>query len=251
MNKRRRRSLDYHYKPGTSLRETEAIAYRKTALIIIVTIGCLVALYFIGIPLVANLHTFWGNVNQTSITSTTGDEINHVAPPTITNPPSITNQSSITLSGYSTADYSLALRRGETLLSEAEADLSGKFTFTDILLAEGLNTFTVLASDGSSESEPLLLSIRYDKTPPILTIEKPSDGETISTKEPQVTVEGITESTGTIMINDHQVIIESSGKFAYRLVLIEGENKISAIAKDEAGNEKKVELTVLYQKPAE
>ncbi|PIU68835.1 hypothetical protein COS81_02440 [candidate division WWE3 bacterium CG06_land_8_20_14_3_00_42_16] len=236
---------EYHYRPQASLRKKEIKAYRKTFLIILLTFGFLSIIYLWGIPFISNLYNFWG-AWQANPNSAETNNLDLVNPPQINPLPKLTNQSQLTISGQAQANDRIRLLLSGNEVDTAMADQDGNFIFENVTLHEGENNFSLTAVTDGNESQPVNLSVVSDKTPPTLTLEKPADGQKQEGVNSTVTIEGITEPDAFLVVNEHQVIVENTGKFSYRLNLAPGENKIKIIAKDEAGNETTAEKTVFY-----
>src|SRR3989304_5147426 len=100
------------------------------------------------------------------------------------------------------------------------------------------------ASNISQKSAELIVTL--DKKPPTLTITKPKDGQAFSGTDTQIHVEGKTEAGTTVKVNEIQATVLADGIFKSTLVAKEGDNKITVVATDKAGNEKKVELSITY-----
>ncbi|MFH0830594.1 MAG: PKD domain-containing protein [Parcubacteria group bacterium] len=81
-----------------------------------------------------------------------------------------------------------------------------------------------------------------DEDGPKLEIKSPEDG--FETDESTVEVKGVTDLSATVEVNGEEVDNEL-GSFSTKVDLEEGENKITVIATDPAGNQTKEEFTVI------
>jgi len=86
-----------------------------------------------------------------------------------------------------------------------------------------------------------------DTTPPMLSINDPSDGEIFETSV--ITVSGTTEPGVTLNINGALAAVETDGTFSLEIALLEGNNTITAIATDASGNPTVASLMVTYNDP--
>jgi hypothetical protein len=59
-------------------------------------------------------------------------------------------------------------------------------------------------------------------------------------------VEGKTEAGTTVKVNEIQATVLADGTFKSTLIAKEGDNKITVVATDKAGNEKKAEISITY-----
>jgi len=82
---------------------------------------------------------------------------------------------------------------------------------------------------------------RKDQNAPSLSISEPEDGSTVD--QDSVTVKGTTDISATIEINDKKVD-NDLGDFSKEIDLKEGENTITIVVTDPAGNQTKKELTI-------
>ena len=85
-------------------------------------------------------------------------------------------------------------------------------------------------------------------TPPILELQTPADNATVNGDSNLVTVEGKTEDDTSVNINGRLVVIKTDNTFSYQYPLNDGDNKLTIIATDLAGNTTKVERSIKYQK---
>lgn len=86
-----------------------------------------------------------------------------------------------------------------------------------------------------------------DTTPPHLSIYSPSEG--YATDIPMVIVSGSTEPDAILSVNGMGVSVSSNGSFSCAVVLVNGTNIITAIARDASGNSVTVTRTVTYNDP--
>lgn len=97
--------------------------------------------------------------------------------------------------------------------------------------------------DGKVEEE-------IDETPPVISIQGITDGQTFLQKSIEFTVRAIDDLDGTVnpvVKVNNTVVALKNGK--YQAILKEGKNTITVEAKDRAGNKATEEITVIYEKP--
>jgi hypothetical protein len=89
--------------------------------------------------------------------------------------------------------------------------------------------------------------VAMDESPPSVTIDAPEDGATVNSST--VVVSGFTEPGAGLVVNSIVVEVQDDGSFECSVVLVEGENVITAVATDEAGNRASISITVIYVVP--
>lgn len=87
-----------------------------------------------------------------------------------------------------------------------------------------------------------------DTTPPTLRVTSPDDGDTVNDRV--VTFKGVTEPGASVASGPYGAEVAEDGTWSLQLVLAPGANGASFTAKDNAGNEESVRLTITYEPPA-
>ncbi|MGD0589793.1 MAG: RHS repeat-associated core domain-containing protein [Bacteroidota bacterium] len=152
----------------------------------------------------------------------------------------ITNQTNITLSGTVTDVSATTLTVNG---SPVQVGTNGAFS-TQVVLIEGVNTITVVATDAAGNKTTVTRRVRRDTQAPIVSLTSPIDS--LLTNQLNVTVSGtVKDSTAvTLTINGNSVSIGVNGTFSYAVPIVEGLNTINVVATDAAGNQAKVTRTV-------
>ena len=88
-------------------------------------------------------------------------------------------------------------------------------------------------------------TIRFDQTPPFLTLLQPGPGVILGV--PRADILGATEPDSTLTLNGQPLEISGDGTFAAQLALAPGPNVIAVIATDPAGNESSRSETIVYR----
>ncbi|MBM4401771.1 MAG: hypothetical protein FJ044_00810 [Candidatus Cloacimonetes bacterium] len=239
----------YSYRPQDSLRAEEISAYRKFAVTIIIILAFAAFLYFWGVQIVATLGSIWTKFAPTPSTNKTEEETFIGAPRLDLLPSAINDLSKFSVSGWANAGVDVLILINDEEAKKVLADSGGRFEVKDLQLIEGGNKISAQAvSAKGQKSQPSKAEIVvYDKTPPELTVSEPTDGAEFSGEEQSwITISGTTEPKSIVTINEHQVIVDLEGNFRFQLKLADGENLLKIVAKDEAGNETVVELTIKY-----
>lgn len=134
--------------------------------------------------------------------------------------------------------------------SKAESvTVKGKNTFTEKIgpLKQGENKIYVIARAGEEHTkESNTYTVLYKKDPLKLEIESPTNDMKTSTQE--LSIKGTTDQGASLRVNGQPIVVDLSGEFSSTYRLKEGENTITFIATDAAGNTEEQELKVTYQK---
>ncbi|QED47298.1 S8 family peptidase [Cytobacillus dafuensis] len=176
-----------------------------------------------------------------------------VTAPVITSPKdgSYTNEGKVTVEGTSTPKTTIKLfNKGEEIATTETTD-AGTFS-SEVTLTEGENVLTAkVTTDLGSTDASNPVKVIFDQTNPELEITSPEDKS--KTNKETVTVEGTVsdEHLDSVKVNGQKANIKD-GKYSLRIILNEGENIISVVAQDKAGNtvEKTVTIHATYTAPA-
>lgn len=158
---------------------------------------------------------------------------------TITSPAvGITNNPSVQVAGTTEPNATVTVDGvGVTV------DANGAFSRT-MTLAEGDHSIDVVATDLAGNDRTEVVEITVDTTDPVVSIDSPADGSTVSTAT--VTVTGTTEAGATLTLNGDSVTVGSDGSFSAEVTLDQGANTITAEATDAAGNAATDTISVTY-----
>ena len=173
-----------------------------------------------------------------------------ILPPQLDPLPTAVNSTEIQITGKAKGDVTILLYVNEEQSDKVKVKEDASFTFSNVKLKEGTNTISAKAMDEKNNTSDLseVLTVQVKKSKPTLDITTPSENEEITGEKQITTVTGKTEPDNSVTINDRFVVVKSDGSFSYDLSLKEGEQTITIIAKDQAGNETKVERKVTYKK---
>jgi hypothetical protein len=101
-------------------------------------------------------------------------------------------------------------------------------------ITQGLNIIVVEAVDGSGNANVQVLHVWLDTVPPALFVSSPLEGEVASAAD--IVVEGRTEVTATVTVNDLPATVGPDGWFRLGYHLTSRENLLAIESRDEAGN---------------
>lgn len=227
-----------------NLSEEEKIK-RRAIIFGILTIFLIIAIVVWGVPLFIRLVDYLGDLKSSSQPATKEDTIPPPVP-RFTYIPEATNSGTLKITGVTEPNSKVYLTiNGEKL--ETKVDEDGDFEIEKISLDKGENSLYAEAEDetGNKSEATEKLEIIYDTDSPELELVKPEDGSLAN--EQVIEIQGKTEPSARILVNDHVVIVNQEGKFSYRMTLQEGSNEIIVKAEDKAGNktEKKIKVTYL------
>jgi hypothetical protein len=133
----------------------------------------------------------------------------------------------------------------------------GVFTAQDVILREGNNLVTATATNAGGAAGTASVNVVLDTTPPTVMIDSPSDKAVVTT--PQIMVTGLVNDLVTGMVNSQQVNVTVNGVVAdvgnrsfsaSNVLLVPGQNVITAVAKDRAGNISQQQVTITLQDAA-
>ncbi len=217
-----------------------------------------IALFLIGSVVLVGLFLYFGVPALFSLAGTissigkSSDDI--VEDNIILNTPSLTREfeatksAEISVRGVSDPDSKVELSRNSISVGVETAGEDGTFIFKEVSLEKGRNEFIAKTiSPKGKESKPSgSYIVFYSTSGPKMEISN-KDGDVI--KESPYTFTGKVDPVdSTITVNDNLAIVDSKGNFSYYITLNEGDNKITVVATDEAGNETKQELNLKFEK---
>ena len=237
----------YSYSAKRSLRQEEVAAYRRIALATVIIVVLLVGGYFLGIPLLAHMGAGSSPVvNKNPLGA--ADNIPPTAP-RLDGLPDVSRVRVIEVTGTSESGATVSVTVNGREQISALADKTGQFK-GELSLTGGENTIAATAKDsvGNTSRESKPVTIVYDAMPPKLLITAPSQQHS-STNDSSATITGKTNSAATITINDRQVIVQPDGGFSSTVTLSAGENTITIISSDAAGNQRKATRNITYTAP--
>lgn len=110
------------------------------------------------------------------------------------------------------------------------------------LIDDGENTIQFFVVDETGNMISTDYTVFRDDVAPTLTLSQEYDG--LVTKDSAITIEGVASDFDEFTINGEVIITEKNGAFSYDTNLIEGDNKITLLLKDKAGNETFYNITI-------
>lgn len=208
-------------------------------------------LYFIftsGLKMLLNTSIFVANIfNKNEIVPLTKNE-DVYGSINIDDVPSATNSAKIIVSG-SVVNYNV-LRfyiNGEKV-KEKEIVSSDNFNEEIGDLVKGNNEVYVkaLTKDGKNSKKTEIFQVFFNNEKPKLEISEPADN--LKTSKQDLSIKGATDKEIFIKINDFPIVVDANGNWETNIKLKDGDNLITIIASDLAGNTESKIITVNYQK---
>jgi bacillopeptidase F len=219
---------------------------RNLILVVVGGIALLILLIFFGAKLLVNFSLFVEKKTDTDSSNQTSNEI--MAPPILDPLTSATNSASIDITGIAgTAKYVTLYVNGKQI-KKADVKDDNSFAFRDVELDSGENSIKVKAfTDDNKESKfSDSETVTYSNKAPSLSIDFPTDGETYHKDNNPLKVRGKTDASVRVTINDFWAMVDDSGNYYYNLPLQNGDNQITVVATDNAGNKTTKSLKVSY-----
>jgi hypothetical protein len=167
-------------------------------------------------------------------------------------PQALFRENSVTVTG--TVDP----RATSVSVNGVEAALSGGgFTASNVPLIEGSTLITATARNDTGSVGTATVSLLRDTSAPTVHVDAPSDGATLHATAVNVT--GMVNDVVSGTVNAEQVSVTVNGVratvanrtfFVPDLLLVRGQNTITAVARDPAGNESRMQIRVNVQDAA-
>lgn len=224
-------------------KKIEKQSKRQAILVFLATIGLFIALLFVGLPALFALTNFVSALARPS----TKVIVQKIKPttPRFNQEILATSGATFVLSGVADPKATIEISQKGQSLGTVVTNDDGSFSIeTDLEKGENIFLAQAVLENGtkSDSSQAYVLRRLFGK--PKLEVEKPTDGETV--KDNPTEIKGKTDPGNTISINDRLAITDSSGTFSYLLNLTGGENKLTIVSKDPAGNTTNKELTIKF-----
>ncbi len=131
---------------------------------------------------------------------------------------------------------------------EIQTDEDGNFSATFELI-KGDNTFFAYTKNpaGNKSQDTKNYVLVFDDEIPEIKISEPPDGKSYyGAKQKNVNIKGTTEPDSSITVNDRIATVNDDGSFSLNYSLSNGENNLVIKSVDKAGNEKEINLKLLF-----
>lgn len=218
------------------------------AMAVIGMVGTLVFLALFGVKILIGFSVLVDNLRGNSPAQQQPQQ-SLVLPPVLDPLPEATHSATIDVHGRGTAKMTAILFVNDDEYKKVPIAEDGTFAVADIPVEPGAVTIRAKITDGkdnTSDFSPGITTL-VDRTAPKLTIDKPEDNTTVNDGTHKVTVNGITDEDAKVTINGRIAVVKSDGSFTYSMPLNDGDNVLTIIAKDPAGNETTETRKVIYK----
>lgn len=134
--------------------------------------------------------------------------------------------------------------------SEALYNGEGLYYYSDMVLKDGLNTISIVATNSMGVSISREISLNIDSIPPVIEVSGPLDGAVVTTPEQWITGRVDDPDVNSITIKkdfeESENISVVDGRFTAEVMLTPGHNDIRIRATDAAGNLSDYSLDMVY-----
>ena len=228
-------------------RVEEKTASRRIAIATIGSLAILVFLALFGVRILIGFSLLVDRIRGGS--PPTQQQQALILPPVLDPLPEATKSATVTIKGRGAANATLLVYVNDVEYKKLAVSDDGTFEVPEIPAEEGTLTVSAKQMDEKNNISDLsnIITTLVDRTAPKLTIDKPEEGTTINDGTHRVTVYGVTDEDMKVTINGRIVVLKSDGSFTYSMPLNDGENKLTIISRDSAGNETGVERNVMYK----
>jgi hypothetical protein len=234
------------FKRSRLTRKTNDQITKKTVFLGLITIisGALMLIY--GLPLLIRFSIFLGEGKNKKNTAIEEKVLPPLAPRIIRDFEA-TNSAQIKIKGFAEAKVKVELYKNDISIGTTEVSENGDFVFDKIMLDQGDNYFSAVASTEKSGSGngSETINIIYDTTVPELVITNPSE-TSLSVDYPDFDIVGSTDKGSSVLINGKIVKVNDDGTFKEKWQLNTGKNDLEIVARDIAGNETKKAISITY-----
>lgn len=223
--------------------------HQQAWIFVLLSIGFLLVLIFVGFPLFVKAAVFFGDMRSSSQAIDAKDSTAPITPK-ISVDYEATSSAKINIKGFSEPGTTVTLIKNNDKGVEVVADADGNFVFEKVKLMGGENRFQAVSVDSSGNKSPEsdVTTVTFDDQPPELTITSPTDGQTFYEDSREIVVAGKTDKDANVKVNDYVVVVDNEGNYAKKLQLNEGENEIKVTANDNAGNVTQKSIKVNYSR---
>jgi len=217
---------------------------KKTVFLGVLTITVLILVLVFGLPLLIKFSVFLGEGKKTA------DQTTKVLPPLaprLVIPYEATNSGNIKISGFAEPKVKVELFKNDNSIGVTEVSDDGDFIFDKVVLEEGNNGFSAVASTneaGNGDGSKTIV-VAYDKTPPKLELTNPSE-ESLTVDSADFDIVGTTDAEASVSINNRIAPVNNDGSFKLKWQLNMGKNDLEVTSMDLAGNQTKKKISITY-----
>ncbi|WP_339251586.1 S8 family serine peptidase [Sporosarcina sp. FSL W8-0480] len=164
--------------------------------------------------------------------------------PSITTLGTVTNDANVVIEGKASPTTMINLKNNGKDAGSVTIGEDGAFAFP-VVLTEGQNVFTAVSTqNGRVTGESAPVTFVLDTKKPVLSITSPKTGTKTKSEVATVTGKVSDANLATVTVNGQKANVAANGTYSTRILLDDGENVITVVAKDAAGNEETKSVTV-------
>ncbi len=226
-------------------RKKEEQITKKTIFLGFLTVLVFVLIIVFGLPFLINFSIFLGNTKSNK--EVNNENVLPPMAPRLVIPFEATSSSKIKIDGFAETGSAVELLKNDESVGRVDVTENGDFSFEDIELSEGENSFAAVVikdKSGSSEVSKEMIVI-FDNKAPELTMTNPSE-ESLTVDSADFDIIGKSEKGVSVLVNNRVATVDNDGNFKIKVQLNAGKNEIEIIVRDEALNETRKKITITY-----
>lgn len=221
---------------------------QKVFIYTIVIVGFVFFMFTIGLRLLINTSLLIGSLTSKRTVQQTSKKDVFFGSLSVDSIPTATNSARIIVSGTVTNYDLIEFYINGEKVEEQEFPSSESFSEEIGILKVGDNEVYLKAKSKQEKHEKSSekYTVTYKSDKPKLEIKEPNDNT--KTKTSEIKVSGTTSKEVYIKVDELPIVVTADGSFQTNVQLTEGENKITVVAEDNAGNIETKTLTVTREK---
>lgn len=218
---------------------------KKTVFMGFLTVIVFVLIIVFGLPLLIKFSILLGNTKSQK--DTTSENVVPPLAPRLIVPFEATSSSRIKIDGFAETGSVVELLKNDQSIGKTDVTTDGNFSFENIELNEGENSFSARATKeiGGSSEVSKVVSVVFDTAPPELTMSNPSE-DSLTVDSADFDIIGKSEKGVNVTVNGKVAIVDSDGNFKLKIQLNSGKNDIEIVVKDTALNETRKTISITY-----
>lgn len=224
-------------------------ATRQGWFYLVLALGAGFAIFYWGISALAKFAALFFEDKAEPFVQTSSEL--RPTPPVLFGIPESQQESTVNIDGLAQEGMEVVLYVNNREEDRQVTSDNGSFSFNGVALDEGKNFLYAISmsGDGQESEKSKTYNLLVDSTKPELIISSPEDGKVYRGEyERLVTVEGLVdEDVVQVRVNDRRAIVTTENAFSLQYSLSEGDQVITVVAKDRAGNEVTKELSVRWE----